>query len=96
MTKTFDYSTNKGICNVGEGEQKFGIMFGDCGANSVYVLSDDPSIKRVAAVRGVLPGAMLRFVDVESTSRAYTVDEKQVFLAENKLGYYLIGWGPAP
>jgi hypothetical protein len=91
MTKTFDYSTNNGICNVGEGEQKFGIMFTGCGANSIYVCSDDPSIKRVATARGVLPGAMFRFVDVDSTSRVYTVDEKQVFLAENEFGYYLIG-----
>jgi len=91
QSKTFDYSTNDGVCNVGEGEMKFGLEFSSCGANSIYLYNDDSSVRRVASVRGAWPGAVLRFVDFDSTSRAYEINEKQVFLAENEAGYYMIG-----
>jgi hypothetical protein len=90
-TITFDYSTNNGVCVIDNAEKTFGIKFSGCGEASVYVYKDDPSLARIARVRGVLPGQAFRFSNFDSTSRSYAVAENEMFVAENKNGFYLLG-----
>lgn len=90
-TQTFVYSTNNGVCTVGEGDKAFDLDFSSCNSDCIYITSDPESIKRVASARGVPSGMPLRFSDFDSTSRVYTIGEKQLFMAENEFGFYLVG-----
>lgn len=89
QTKAFEYSTNNGICQVGERERSFNLKFTRASSESIYVYARDPSIRRVAIAQGILPGMKLRFSDFDSTSDVYSVNEKQIFMMENSFGFYI-------
>lgn len=86
---TSNYPTTNNRCVVGEGEKTFGLRFSSRNAASVYLLRDDPSVTRIAVVRGYVP--LIKFPNLENAARSYTVSEGQLFLAENINGYYMMG-----
>ena len=90
QTAAFDYATNNGNCVIGDGEKAFKIRFSSSDAASVHTYGRDPTIRRIAVARGILPGAKLRFRDFDSSSDVHTVEEKQIFMVENAFGYYLV------
>ena len=88
---SFDYSTQNGVIVVGTGAASFGLSFTKASDTSIYIYRDHPSIARVARAKNILPGEMITARNVDSTSRTYTIQENEVFLAQNKLGFWLQG-----
>ena len=89
QTVSFDYSTNNGLIAVGTGAASFGLMFSKAGDTSIYVYKDHPSIVRIARVKDAQPGDLIRPQDFDSTSRTYTIHEKEIFLVQNQFGHWL-------
>ncbi|MDE1152265.1 MAG: hypothetical protein PW788_06995 [Micavibrio sp.] len=86
---SFDYSTNNGTYVVGCGERTFGIHFSKSDDSSIHLYNYDNTIDKVARVKNAVPGAVINFADVDSSSRVYTIEKGETFLLKNKEGYYM-------
>jgi len=88
---SFDYSTNNGTYVVGCGERTFGVHFSKSDDSSIHLYNYDNTIDKVARVKHAVPGAIINFDDVDSSSRVYTIEKGETFLLKNKQGYYMQG-----
>ncbi len=90
---SFDYSTDNHIVSVGSGDKEFKIGFSKASNTSIYIYNlkhkSGVNCVKVARVKDVIVGEIIRFHEYDSSSSNYTINIGEIFLAENSSGFFL-------
>jgi hypothetical protein len=87
---TFDYSTNNGTIVVGNDRNRFELKFGKASDTSIHLYRSNGT-PLVSRAKNVSPGEIVSFDTFDSSSRAYTIQVGEVFLAKNTKDQVLAG-----
>jgi hypothetical protein len=88
--KIFDYSTNDGKVSVGEGVRTFVLRFAKASSDSIHFHRNGTNLARIARIKQEL-GPRVPWESLDSSSRTYTLRVGDRFMAQNDLGYLLVG-----
>jgi hypothetical protein len=88
---SFDYSTNDGLIVVGNDHARFNLKFSKASDSSIHLYRDHPRTPLVARAKNVKPGETISFGRFDSSSRSYTIQLGELFLAKNERGQVLAG-----
>lgn len=86
----FDYSTNNGLILVGNADARFGLNFNKASDISIH-LSRSAETPLVARAKNIGAEENVFFDDFDSSSRTYTIQLGELFLAQNQNGHILAG-----
>lgn len=87
---SFDYSKNDGEIVVGSDSNRFHLHFSKASDISIYILRTSGT-PLVARAKDVPPGEIVSFDTFDSSSRVYTIQVGEVFLAKNSNDQVLAG-----
>jgi PIN like domain len=88
--KEFDYSTNDGVVGVGGDAFAVALKFSKASDQSIHFYQIGKTTK-VARLKGVSPGSNVNPQDFDSSSRVYTIQKGECFLAQTLSGEILVG-----
>jgi hypothetical protein len=91
QTVAFDYSTKDGMIAVGSGEVSFNLRFSKASNDCIHFYKDNTNLQRIARVKGVKPGELVDVENQDTSSRVYTINLGESFLAINNYGHTLVG-----
>ena len=87
---TFDYSTNDGTIVVGNDTNRFELKFSKAGDTAIHFYRSHGT-PLVARAKNVRSGEVVSFDMFDSSSRAYTIQSGELFLAKNTYDYVFAG-----
>jgi hypothetical protein len=87
----FDYSTNDGKIAVGGSSFNFILRFSKGSDASIHIYRDGTNLSHLTRIKPDMQGLRVGFEELEGTSRVYTLQIGDQFLARNHDGQLLLG-----
>lgn len=88
---SFNYSSNNGNFDIGEGKEKFTTNWSKASDVSIYLYSDPNNIDKIALAKNVYNFSEIRNPDVfDFTSRAIYLNENEIAVLINENGFYCL------
>jgi predicted nucleic acid-binding protein len=88
--RSFDYSTNDGMVDVAGKDTNFILKFSKATNESIHLYRDG-NLARIGRIKAGKSGQRIRPESVETSSRVYTIQKGEYFLAQNTDGRLLAG-----
>ena len=88
---SFNYSSNSGNFDIGEGKKKFTTKWSKASDVSIYLYNDPDNIDKIALAKKVYNFSEIRNPDVfDFTSRSISLNEDEIAILINKNGFYCL------